>query len=170
MRVGLWTAPRLLRPRAGNGCPNRGHSLCGRYNPGVAVRKRLQRVGASKCVILDLDLLDALFPDGDLEQTLLVEVVGDALVVRRETSSPLPREAVEAAVSPGPLRELNLLEQRALRIVADAHPLTTAEVTERIGNRSRPTVSLALNRLLKLGLVSKTGRDWSAIRASPPKQ
>lgn len=52
-----------------------------------------------------------------------------------------------------------------LSIVIEAQPVTTKEVTERIGDRSRPTVSLALNRLLKLGLVSKTGRDWSLADA-----
>lgn len=111
-------------------------------------------------MLLDRDLLEVLLPDGDLSQTLVVEIVGDALVVRRETSDPLPRAAVERAVSPGPLRELNVTEQRVLAAVAQA-PGTTNEITERIGNRSRPTVSLALNRLLRLGLVSKTGRDWS---------
>lgn len=126
----------------------------------MAVRKKLQNLGQSKALLIDQDLLGVLLPDGDLTRTLLVEVVGDALVVRRETSEPLPREAVEAAVSPSPLRDLNVLEQRVLNVVTEAQPVTTREVTERIGDRSRPTVSLALNRLLKLGLVSKTGRDW----------
>lgn len=126
----------------------------------MAVRKKLQRVGKSRCVILDLDLLEALLPDGDLEQTLLVEVVGDALVIRRETSTPLSVEAVAAAVAPNsPRRDLNPLEQRVLQAVSQG-PGNSSEVTERIGNRSRPTVSLALNRLLRAGLVEKTGRDW----------
>lgn len=132
----------------------------------MAVRKKLQNLGKSKVLLLDQDLLGVLLPDGDLGATLLVEVVGDALVVRRETSEPLPREAVEAAVSASPLRELNVLEQRVLSIVTKAQPVTTKEVTERIGDRSRPTVSLALNRLLKLGIVSKTGRDWRATDAA----
>lgn len=73
------------------------------------------------------------------------------------------------------MRDLNVLEQRVLRIVTEAQPVTTKEVTERIGDRSRPTVSLALNRLMKLELVSKTGRDWrvtdvgrSRIGVRPP--
>lgn len=108
---------------------------------------------------MDQDLLRVLLPDGDLEQTLLVEVVGDALVVRRETSQPIPLEAVEAAVAPSPMRELNVLEQRVLRAVAQG-PGNSSEIARRVGDRSRPTVSLALNRLLKAGLLSKTGRDW----------
>ena len=129
------------------------------YTRCVAVRKKLQNLGKSKALLLDQDLLGVLLPDGDLTQTVLVEVVGDALVVRRETSEPLPRVAVEAAVAPGPLRELNVLEQRVLRAVGEG-PGNTTEITQRIGDRSRPTVSLALNRLLRLGLASKTGRDW----------
>lgn len=131
----------------------------------VAVRKKLQNLGKSKVLLLDQDLLGVLLPDGDLGATLLVEVVGDALVVRRETSEPLPREAVEAAITPGPLRELNVLEQRVLSIVIEAQPVTTKEVTERVGDRSRPTVSLALNRLLREGLMEKTGRDWRVSAA-----
>lgn len=131
----------------------------------MAVRKRLQNLGKSKVLLLDQDLLGVLLPDGDLTQTLLVEIVGDALVVRRETSEPLARETVESAVSPSLLRALNVLEQRVLQAVAQASG-TTNEITERIGDRSRPTVSLALNRLLKLGLVSKTGRDWRATEAA----
>lgn len=126
----------------------------------MAVRKKLQNLGKSKALLLDRDLLEVLLPDGDLSQTLVVEIVGDALVMRRETSESLPRAAVERAVSPGPLRALNVTEQRVLAAVAQA-PGTTNEITERIGTRSRPTVSLALNRLKRAGLVSKTGRDWS---------
>lgn len=123
------------------------------------MRKKLQNLGKSKVLLLDQDLLRVLLPDGDLTQTVLVEVVGDALVVRRETTEPLPRSAVEAAVTPGPLRVLNVTEQRVLRAVAQ-QPGTTTEIMRRLGDRSRPTVSLALNRLLRAGLVSKTGRDW----------
>jgi len=156
----------VVRPRGctpsgsalGNGCPTRRGAVS--IHSSVAVRKKLQNLGKSKVLLLDQDLLGVLLPDGDLEQTLLVEIAGDALVVRRETSAPLPRAAVEAAVSPGPLRALNVTEQRVLAAVAQA-PGTTNEITERIGNRSRPTVSLALNRLQRAGLVSKTGRDWS---------
>ena len=126
----------------------------------MAVRKKLQNLGKSKVLLLDQDLLGVLLPDGDLTQTLLVEVVGDALVVRRETSSPLPTQAVAGAVAPdNPRRDLNITEQRALRAVADG-PGNSSEITERIGDRSRATVSLALNRLLRAGLLEKTGRDW----------
>lgn len=131
----------------------------------MAVRKKLQNLGQSKVLLLDRDLLEVLLPDGDLTQTLLVEVVGDALVVRRETSEPLAREAVEAAVKPGRMRELNVTEQRILTALSE-DPGNTTEITRRLGDRSRPTVSLALNRLLKLGLVSKTGRDWRVTDAS----
>lgn len=54
---------------------------------------------------------------------------------------------------------INLTEQRILAAVAEG-PGTTNEITDRIGDRSRPTVSLALNRLLRAGLVDRTGRDW----------
>lgn len=129
-------------------------------SPAMAVRKKLQKLGASRVLLLDRDLLGVLLPDGDLEQTLLVEVVGDALVVRRETSSPLPAEVVAAAVAPdSPFRELNVLEQRVLQAVSEGLG-NTSEITRRIGDRSRPTVSLALTRLLREGLVVKTGRDW----------
>src|SRR5690554_247810 len=102
MRGCAWALDGPAPPSASRGewMPQTRPLPCGRYNPGVAVRKKLQRVGKSRCVLLDLDLLEALLPDGDLEQTLLVEVVGDALVIRRETSSPLPIEAVAAAVAP----------------------------------------------------------------------
>lgn len=142
-----------------------GAELSFGYTRSVAVRKKLQNLGKSKALLIDQDLLEVLLPDGDLTQTLLVEVAGDALVVRRETSEPLPRAAVEAAVAPGPLRELNVTEQRILRAVAEG-PGNTSEIARRLGDRSRPTVSLALNRLLRAGLVRKTGRDWSVLEAT----
>lgn len=116
-------------------------------------------------LFLDRDLVEALVPDGDLEQTILVEVVGDALVVRRESSDALAPTVVQEAALPGPLTSLNLTEQRILRAVAEG-PGTTVDIRERIGNRSRPTVSLALNRLKAAGWVTKTGRDWHPTQAA----
>src|SRR5690554_1946817 len=109
--VSWWRAPSQeggasFGSALGNGCPTRRGALS--LHSSVAVRKRLQNLGKSKVLLLDQDLLRVLLPDGDLEQTLLVEVVGDALVVRRETSQPIPLEAVEAAVAPSPMRELNV--------------------------------------------------------------
>lgn len=126
----------------------------------MAVRKKLQKIGGSRGIIIDRDLLEALLPDGDLEQTVLIEVVGDALVVRRETSTPLTAAEVVAAVAPdSPVRDLTVLEQRLLEAVGQG-PAHTSEVVRRIGDRSRPTVSLTLNQLLRDGFLTKVGRDW----------
>src|SRR5690554_4151718 len=85
----------------------------------MAVRKKLQRIGGSRGILLDRDLLDALLPDGDREQTLLVEVVGDALVIRREASEPLTLEAIteateRMATQPESALELNRTDQLLL--------------------------------------------------------
>ena len=60
----------------------------------MTVRRRLQRLGNSRVLLLDRDLLEALLPDGDPEQELRVTVVGDALVVRRAKAGPFPTERV----------------------------------------------------------------------------
>lgn len=126
----------------------------------MTVRKKLQRLGNSRVLLLDRDLLAAILPDGDLDATLLVEVVGSALVVRREDAPALTVEAVErAATVAGPdLPGLSPTE----RLVLDAlrgGPATRGELAEVIG-RAPETVSAALKTLKEQGLTAQTGRDW----------
>jgi len=134
----------------------------------VAVRKRLQKHGSSRALVIDQDLLRVLLPDGDLEQTLLGEVVGDALLVRRETSDPLPTSAVAQAADqlaslPESVIELNATERQLLTELLAA-PGTTKGLAGRVG-RARETVSHRLNRLRERGWVTKTGRDWRVTDA-----
>lgn len=134
----------------------------------MAVRKRLQKHGSSRALVIDKDLLRVLLPDGDLEQTLLVEVVGDALLVRRETSDPLPTSAVAQAADqlaslPESVIELNATERQLLTELLEA-PGTTTGLAGRVG-RARETVSHRLNRLRERGWVTKTGRDWRVTDA-----
>lgn len=126
----------------------------------MTVRKKLQRLGNSRVLLLDRDLLAALLPDGDLDAALLVEVVGGALVVRREDAPALTVEAVEqaATVAVPDLPGLSPTE----RLVLDAlrgGPATRGELAEAI-NRAPETVSVALKTLKGAGLTAQTGRDW----------
>lgn len=126
----------------------------------MTVRKKLQRLGNSRVLLLDRDLLAALLPDGDLDATLLVEVVGSALVVRREDAPAPERGEVERAATvavpdvPG-LSPTERLVLRALR----SGSATRGELAETIG-RAPETVSAALKRLKDAGLTAQTGRDW----------
>lgn len=143
-------------------------SFVARYPGLVAVRKRLQKHGSSRALVIDQDLLRALLPDGDLEQTLLVEVVGDALLVRRETSEPIPTSAVAQAADqlaslPESAIELSATERQLLAALLEA-PGTTTGLARRV-DRARETVSHRLNRLRERGWVTKTGRDWRATDA-----
>lgn len=130
----------------------------------ATVRKKLQRLGNSRVLLLDRDLLEHLLPDGDLEQELLVTVVGDALVVRRAKAGPFPtEEVIEAAeradALPESVIDLNETEQRLLHTLNEDGPGTTNELTQRIG-RGRETTSTRLNGLQRRGWVARTGRDW----------
>jgi len=128
------------------------------------VRKRLQKLGNSRVLVIDRDLLDALVPDGDLEQTLLVSIVGDALVVRRETSRPLSVTDVTAASErmasiPERVLALPATDQALLRELAREAGNAT-ELARRLGHRTRETVSTRLHALKRDGWVTRTGRDW----------
>ncbi|HET9026105.1 MAG TPA: helix-turn-helix domain-containing protein [Trueperaceae bacterium] len=126
----------------------------------MTVRKKLQKLGNSRVLLLDRDLLAALLPDGDLDATLLVEVVGSALVVRREDApAPAPGEVERAATAAAPdvpgLTPTERLVLTALRGGA----ATRGELAETIG-RAPETVSAALKTLKAAELVTQTGRDW----------
>ncbi len=126
----------------------------------MTVRKKLQKLGNSRVLLLDRDLLAALLPDGDLDATLLVEVVGSALVVRREDAPAPTVEAVEQAATlavpavPG----LSPTERLVLTALRDG-AATRGELAESIG-RAPETVSAALKTLKDKSLVTQTGRDW----------
>jgi len=130
----------------------------------MTVRKKLQKLGNSRVLLLDRDLLEALLPAGNLEATLLVEVVGGALVVRRE-GAPTPSEAAVAeAASRSPLvvPGLSPTERKVLEALRGG-PATRGELAE-VVNRSPETVSAALKRLSKDAWVTQTGRDWRLTR------
>lgn len=126
----------------------------------MTVRKKLQKLGNSRVLLLDRDLLAALLPDGDLDATLLVEVVGSALVVRREDAPAPTVDAVEQAATvaapdvPG-LSPTERLVLTALRGGA----ATRGELAETI-RRAPETVSASLKTLKAAELVTQTGRDW----------
>lgn len=111
-------------------------------------------------LLLDRDLLTALLPDGDLDATLLVEVVGSALVVRREDAPAPTVDAVEqaATVAAPDVPGLSPTE----RLVLDAlrpGSATRGELAD-VVQRAPETVSAALKTLKGQGLVASTGRDW----------
>lgn len=128
----------------------------------MTVRKKLQRVGNSHGLVLDRDLIAALVPDGDLDANLLVEVVGTALVIRRENSAmPTASQVSTAAtVSPPDLpSSLSPTERLVLESLTASSPATRGEVAAAI-SRSPETVSAALKRLKGDEWVVQTGRDW----------
>lgn len=128
----------------------------------MTVRKRLQRIGNSHGLVLDRDLLAALAPDGDLNASLLVEVVGNALVVRREgTFAPTPGQVTGAAiVSPPDLPAgLSPTDRLVLEALTTRSTATRGEIATAIG-RSPETVSASLKRLKGDEWVTQTGRDW----------
>lgn len=126
----------------------------------MTVRKKLQRLGNSRVLLLDRDLLAALLPDGDLDATLLVEVVGSALVVRREDALAPTVEAVElAATAAAPdVPGLSPTERKVLDALRRG-PATRGELAE-VVSRTPETVSTALKRLKSDDWVTQTGRDW----------
>lgn len=133
----------------------------------MTVRKKLQKIGNSTGLILDRDLLEVLYPGGITDELVLVEVVGNALVIRREDAPVVePETAVEAAVeAPVELPGLNASERLIVEALKDG-PRRIPELVEAVG-RSRVTVSASLKRLKETDWVRQTGRDW---RLSPAAQ
>jgi len=120
----------------------------------------LQRLGNSRVLLLDRDLLAALLPDGDLDATLLVEVVGSALVVRREDAPTPDSAAVEQAATAAAPDVPGLSPTE--RLVLDAlrsGSATRGELADAV-QRAPETVSAALKTLKDANLVTQTGRDW----------
>ena len=126
----------------------------------MTVRKKLQRLGNSRVLLLDRDLLAALLPDGDLDATLLVEVVGSALVVRREDAPAPTVESVEQAATAAvpDLPGLSPTERLVLTALQRGSA-TRGELADAV-QRAPETVSAALKTLKDAGLVAQTGRDW----------
>lgn len=126
----------------------------------MAVRKRLQRIGNSHGIVIDRDLLAALAPDGDLDAALLVEVVGSALVVRREDAPALAPGEVERAATVAAPELLGLTPTERLLLGAlRSGSATRGELADAV-QRAPETVSNALKRLKGDGWVTQTGRDW----------
>jgi DNA-binding MarR family transcriptional regulator len=126
----------------------------------MTVRKKLQKLGNSRVLLLDRDLLAALLPDGDLDATLLVEVVGSALVVRREDAPAPTVEAVEQAATTAAPDVPGLSPTERLVLTAlQRGSATRGELADAV-QRAPETVSAALKTLKDKGLVASTGRDW----------
>lgn len=126
----------------------------------MAVRKRLQRIGNSHGIVIDRDLLAALAPDGDLDAALLVEVVGSALVVRREDApAPAPGEVEQAAAAAAPDVPGLTPTERLVLTALQRGSATRGELADAV-QRAPETVSAALKTLKAEELVTQTGRDW----------
>ncbi len=126
----------------------------------MTVRKKLQRLGNSRVLLLDRDLLAALLPDGDLDATLLVEVVGSALVVRREDApAPAPGEVEQAATAAAPDVPGLTPTERLVLTALQRGSATRGELADAV-QRAPETVSAALKTLKTSALVTQTGRDW----------
>lgn len=126
----------------------------------AAVRKKLQKVGNSHGIVLDRDLLAGLVPDGNLDAALLVEVVGSALVVRREDApAPAPGEVERAATIAAPDLPGLTPTERLLLDALRSGAATRGEIADAV-QRAPETVSNALKRLKGDGWVTQTGRDW----------
>lgn len=128
----------------------------------MTARKKLQRIGNSRMLVIDRNILSVFLPDDDLDQELVIEVRRGELIVR--PAKPLPAELdgvglQEAAASLPPLAGMRKLDRRLVRILEE-HIGNTTELAAIVADRSVPTVSLALNRLLRAGWARKTGRDW----------
>lgn len=126
----------------------------------MTVRKKLQKLGNSRVLLLDRDLLAALLPDGDLDATLLVEVVGSALVVRREDAPAPERGEVEraATIAAPDVPGLSPTERLVLTALQRGSA-TRGELADAV-QRAPETVSAALKRLKSDDWVTQTGRDW----------
>jgi len=126
----------------------------------MTVRKKLQKLGNSRVLLLDRDLLAALLPDGDLDATLLVEVVGSALVVRREDAPAPTVAAVEQAATLAVPDVPGLSPTERLVLTAlQRGSATRGELADAV-QRAPETVSAALKRLKSDEWVTQTGRDW----------
>jgi len=126
----------------------------------MTVRKKLQKLGNSRVLLIDRDLLAVLHPDGDVDATLLVEVVGSALVVRREGApAPALGEVEQAATVAAPEVPGLSPTKRLVLMALQRGPATRGELAETIG-RAPETVSAALKTLKEQGLTAQTGRDW----------
>lgn len=126
----------------------------------MTVRKKLQKLGSSRALLIDRDLLAVLLPDGNLDATLLVEAVSGALVVRREgTPEPSVEDVQQAGITAPPeLPGFSPTERRVLDALRSG-AATRGELAERV-QRAPETVSAALKTLKGQGLVVSTGRDW----------
>lgn len=126
----------------------------------MTVRKKLQKLGNSRVLLLDRDLLAALLPDGDLDATILVEVVGSALVVRREDAPAPTVESVEQAATAAAPDVPGLTPTERLVLTAlQRGSATRGELADAV-QRAPETVSAALKSLKDKSLVTQTGRDW----------
>ena len=129
----------------------------------MAIRKKLVAVGGrSKGIILTKDAQELLGLSGG-NDVVLLEFIGDTMLVRRDGAPPLSPAQLQAGLAglevTAPTESLDETTQRILLELRE-QPLTAIEVAARI-NRGREAATIALRKLLEQGVVSKTGSKFS---------
>lgn len=155
---------RHLLPEAERGGPaGIGRGREERYPPRVAIRKKVVAVGGtSKGIILTKDAQELLGLSGG-NDVVLLEFIGDTMLVRREGAPPLTPAQLQAGFAgleiTTPTDSMNETTQRILLALAEG-PLTVVEIAERV-NRGREAITKAMRALLREGAVAKSGSRYS---------
>lgn len=129
----------------------------------MAIRKKVVAVGgASKGIILTRDAQELLGLSGG-NDVVLLEFIGDTMLVRREGAPPLTPAQLQAGFAgleiTAPTDSMNETTQRILLALAEG-PLTVVEIAERV-NRGREAITKAMRALLREGAVAKSGSRYS---------
>ena len=129
----------------------------------MAIRKKVVAVGGrSKGIILTKDAQELLGLSGG-NDVVLLEFIGDTMLVRREGAPPLTPAQLQAGLAglevTAPTDSLDETTQRIL-LELQKQPLTAIELAERI-NRGREAATIALRKLRECGAVRKTGSRYS---------
>lgn len=133
-----------------------------RYAGHVIARRKVQKLGNGSGLFLSKAMLDALgVRAGDM---LVVRVVGDNLIVRRDSAAELTPEALRIALDAEPITApppagLRAKDAHLVAIVHDYGPLRTVDVARK-ASWTREWTSTTLHRLAKAGWVVKTIAGW----------
>lgn len=139
----------------------------------MPLSKRLQKLGNSRVLLLDREMLGLLNLEQDDEPEVTLTYYGDTLVLRRAGSLPMDLQQVgqvlglsawDAVALPKPLDFGDVLPalREVLEMLEDG-PMTVAEMREYTG-LEMGAISTRLSRLRKLEYVVKEGNRYGLNR------
>lgn len=132
----------------------------------MPIKKRLQRIGrTSKGIILSIDMLAQMdLEDGD---TVVLEIIGDALVVRKDGVPPpdtarvlMALDMMSRALPEG--ETLSERDQVVLQALRDAAGPLSARALAAVTDSNLHTIRSSLTRLRAKELVEMDGRTYRA--------